>query len=296
MLHYFDEVLELGRRVNLNSLRLLSLALLFLSLTPLASLYVVFSSTMDFRNDDNEGIGDQALIDGSKVGTTNLLTVLRDPNATLEEILAVVLLERAHTFGGGSGPAPAMAYHWAAVIPWVLSMIFGFVIPILLYIMSCIRSRRLSQMRATDYTAYRRRRRRERMKSYLCNYTKTIAHEDCDTWSDSAIRDTKNTGPSWMLPKPGICCKGRKPSRFGLFHPKTSSSNQAACSGESRPVAGMCAICLNNYEPSQDVVWSSNPDCCHAFHSDCLLDWFSARSRKHYPCPCCRQVFFEKGK
>ena len=177
MLPPFDEILELGRRVNLNSLRLLSLALLFLSLTPLASLYVVFSSGWNFQDDGDYGDASFSSdsIEGtatSKMGTTNLLSVLRDPNATLEEILAVVLLERAHTFGGVGGVTTRVAYHWAAVIPWVLSMIFGFVIPIILYIMSCIRSRRLQQMRATDYAAYRIRRRRERLKSYLSNFTK----------------------------------------------------------------------------------------------------------------------------
>jgi len=78
--------------------------------------------------------------------------------------------------GGGSGSdvrtTMTMAYHWAAVIPWMLSVLFGFVIPIFLYIMSCIRSRRLQQMRESDYAAYRIRRRRDRLKSYFVNVTK----------------------------------------------------------------------------------------------------------------------------
>ena len=173
MMQWFDEVLELGRRVNVNSLRLFSLALLFLSLTPLASLYVVFSSVWQSygggdSQDGDDSASSETVID---IETTNLLTVLRNPNSTLEEILAVVLLERAQTFGGAM-PTTVAAYQWAAVVPWCLSMIFGFVIPIILYIMSCIRSWRLQQMRTSDYAAYRIRRRRERLQVYLSSYTK----------------------------------------------------------------------------------------------------------------------------
>lgn len=172
MISFFDEILEMGRRVNVNSLRFISLALLFLSLTPLASLYVVFSSAWNSLYGGASQDGDASLSSDIFIDTenTNLLTVLRDPNSTLEEILAVVLLERAHTVGGS---VPTMAaYHWAAVVPWCLSMLFGFVMPIILYIMSCIRSWRMQQMRASDYAAYRIKRRRERLQSYLSKYTK----------------------------------------------------------------------------------------------------------------------------
>ena len=206
-------MLEWTRRVNVNSLRFISLSLLFLSLTPLASIYVVISSAWNYdttteAEDDaptavlgfgngggGGGGGGDNHFDAAnsnlqeKMEVINLLTVLRNPNATLEEILMVVLMQRAHqhsfgggTTGGGGGggggsgsdvrTTMTMAYHWAAVIPWMLSVLFGFVIPIFLYIMSCIRSRRLQQMRESDYAAYRIRRRRDRLKSYFVNVTK----------------------------------------------------------------------------------------------------------------------------
>lgn len=35
-----------------------------------------------------------------------------------------------------------------------------------------------------------------------------------------------------------------------------------------------CAVCMNPLDIGQKVVWSSNPECSHVFHQQCLLDWF----------------------
>jgi hypothetical protein len=40
-----------------------------------------------------------------------------------------------------------------------------------------------------------------------------------------------------------------------------------------RAVPNVCAICLEAYKPDETVVWSSNIDCSHAFHQDCILDY-----------------------
>lgn len=71
-----------------------------------------------------------------------------------------------------------------------------------------------------------------------------------------------------------------------------------------------CAICLAEYEASERVSWSSNPDCTHAFHEDCVVEWLvslgQTKSKNvRFPeepteeqlfnyqleCPCCRQSF-----
>jgi hypothetical protein len=60
-----------------------------------------------------------------------------------------------------------------------------------------------------------------------------------------------------------------------------------------RAVPNACAICLEAYKPDETVVWSSNIDCSHAFHQDCILDYAvnKLKVKDTVPCPCCRQDF-----
>mmetsp|Transcript_18404 Transcript_18404/g.42635 ORF Transcript_18404/g.42635 Transcript_18404/m.42635 type:complete len:138 (+) Transcript_18404:601-1014(+) len=62
--------------------------------------------------------------------------------------------------------------------------------------------------------------------------------------------------------------------------------------GTRRRVPNCCAVCLGPYSPGDSVVWSSNPECQHAFHEDCVTDWLVKMQGDH-PCPCCRQTFVE---
>lgn len=57
-----------------------------------------------------------------------------------------------------------------------------------------------------------------------------------------------------------------------------------------RLVPSLCAICLANYEVGDDVVWSSNSECEHAFHEQCIEKWLM-RKRGYPLCPCCRRDF-----
>lgn len=55
-------------------------------------------------------------------------------------------------------------------------------------------------------------------------------------------------------------------------------------------VPNCCAICLGEYEVGDQVVWSCNKECHHAFHQECILDWL-IKMQPATPCPCCRQEF-----
>ena len=58
-----------------------------------------------------------------------------------------------------------------------------------------------------------------------------------------------------------------------------------------RKVTNCCAICLCEYEVDENIVWSNNRSCKHAFHDSCILDYL--QNQKESPCPCCRLPFSE---
>lgn len=48
-----------------------------------------------------------------------------------------------------------------------------------------------------------------------------------------------------------------------------------------------CAICIMSFQVGEDVCWSRNPECDHAFHIACLKPWLL----EHIECPCCRNNY-----
>jgi hypothetical protein len=58
--------------------------------------------------------------------------------------------------------------------------------------------------------------------------------------------------------------------------------------GDKRTVDAHCAICLGVYEAGEKIVWSSLPQCQHAFHDECILPWLSKGKKR---CPICRHWF-----
>lgn len=55
-------------------------------------------------------------------------------------------------------------------------------------------------------------------------------------------------------------------------------------------VPNCCAICLGDYEVGDTVVWSSNQECPHAYHQECICDWL-VKMQPATPCPLCRNEF-----
>jgi hypothetical protein len=55
-----------------------------------------------------------------------------------------------------------------------------------------------------------------------------------------------------------------------------------------------CVICLVEYQDGDEISWSHNISCDHAFHRDCIIEWLLTS----YECPCCRRNylrFFGEG-
>jgi hypothetical protein len=57
-----------------------------------------------------------------------------------------------------------------------------------------------------------------------------------------------------------------------------------------RHVDGQCALCIEEYQVGDQVVWS-DLDCPHAFHKECIMQWLSKGKKR---CPICR-IWFVPG-
>ena len=53
-----------------------------------------------------------------------------------------------------------------------------------------------------------------------------------------------------------------------------------------------CPICLEPYKPGDEVCWSTNEDCPHSFHLDCMMKWLMT----HDDCPLCRADYLNVKK
>mmetsp|Transcript_10033 Transcript_10033/g.18820 ORF Transcript_10033/g.18820 Transcript_10033/m.18820 type:complete len:199 (-) Transcript_10033:1659-2255(-) len=50
-----------------------------------------------------------------------------------------------------------------------------------------------------------------------------------------------------------------------------------------------CSICLGFYRVDEDICWSPNENCHHAFHLDCMMEWLMVNDE----CPLCRENYLE---
>ena len=56
-----------------------------------------------------------------------------------------------------------------------------------------------------------------------------------------------------------------------------------------RWIPAVCTICLCEYEPNDEISWSPESVCQHAFHKGCIIPWLSKKDDPK--CPVCRQDF-----
>lgn len=52
-------------------------------------------------------------------------------------------------------------------------------------------------------------------------------------------------------------------------------------------VDSTCSICLLEFKARDVISFSSNKDCQHVFHQDCILRWLYLKNK----CPCCHRTF-----
>lgn len=95
--------------------------------------------------------------------------------------------------------------------------------------------------------------------------------------------DTKKT-ESETSPKSNIFVEKLKSLRSGLR--LYEDQNATLYSPKS------CSICLEPYREGDDICWSRNESCSHAFHQDCILDWLMDNDE----CPLCRENYLECSK
>lgn len=50
-----------------------------------------------------------------------------------------------------------------------------------------------------------------------------------------------------------------------------------------------CSICLEPYAEGDDICWSKNEKCSHAYHLNCMIDWLMRNDE----CPLCRENYLE---
>lgn len=143
---------------------------------------------------------------------------------------------------------------------------------------------------------------------------KDAKHEDQPV--DGKRKNCNNTKTSWHLPPLNIkAAQGKAASIEESTDNAASTGNDLASNNapEKRAVPIFCAVCLMEYEVTERVCWSSNTECTHVFHEDCIVQWLvsSGRTkskRQWFPdnpsekrlmcyeleCPCCRQEFISK--
>ncbi|KAL7565154.1 hypothetical protein ACA910_021532 [Epithemia clementina (nom. ined.)] len=70
-------------------------------------------------------------------------------------------------------------------------------------------------------------------------------------------------------------------------HHRHHNNDDAETMSSVRQRGTGCDICLLEFESGDVIAWSTNPNCDHAYHSDCISDWLLRQPT----CPSCRQEY-----
>ena len=105
--------------------------------------------------------------------------------------------------------------------------------------------------------------------------------------TDSNVEGYDDDGTFILVPKPGL------PDGASIYEFTTNpvvAANKNQDINDLRMVPNECSICLCEYTVGSDAVWSSNPQCDHVFHANCIEQWLM-KQRDGPLCPCCRRDF-----
>jgi len=90
------------------------------------------------------------------------------------------------------------------------------------------------------------------------------------------LADEEQNGKQKMLQK-----------KCSILVRSSSQINSNASVPESECSPTMCSICYQEYEVGEDICWSKNETCPHAFHVQCITLWLM----NHDDCPMCRGTY-----
>lgn len=109
-----------------------------------------------------------------------------------------------------------------------------------------------------------------------CCDEESIGGGSCNLFSSSSSVDAE-TSPPAAMDTASVRQSSRRP---GLIRMLSSALYK------EEDTHG-CDICLTDYEVGDQVCFSPNDDCIHAFHKDCILDW----TMRNPNCPVCRRNY-----
>ncbi len=129
----------------------------------------------------------------------------------------------------------------------------------------------------------------DQIKNDSCRTIETLSTEEGSASNDDlAFDEEEGYGTVVISPFPRVNSKAVI-SSLGESDKDSKESDKTV----EKSVTNMCAICLDEYHEGDTIVWSSNKNCIHAFHRECLTKYLvKVKQQDAYPCPCCRQNFF----
>lgn len=151
--------------------------------------------------------------------------------------------------------------HFRVVLPWLISIFLGVVVPACLSIASFVWTNYSAVESRDDRSEKALHRRTRKLEKRLKGFSMVLEEQNIvETYTDQR----------WMVPRPG---------------------ESSVVATKFRVVSEECAICREPYQLGETIVWSPNKVCVHCFHDDCIKPWLLRHSSKSQGCPCCRQPF-----